>query len=164
MLIERSLETIMRLVALTLAVVLILDIPLWIAGLVIAAILLLAIPTFVTWLTRNASTVVPRLLARSAQIPDLNREKLREAMVDFQNNVSTMRAARGITVAVGYSLAMWGLFLLFFVFGFQALGSDCQANSSYVGDRISNPTPLHASYDWCLSGYYRCILASVWLF
>ncbi|MCK4787013.1 MAG: flippase-like domain-containing protein [Desulfobacteraceae bacterium] len=124
MMIERFLETIMRLVFLTLAIVLIFDIPLWIAGLVIAAILLLAIPTFVTWFTRNASTVVPRLLARSARIPDLSKEKLREGMVDFQNNVSTMRAARGITVAVGYSLAMWGLFLLFFVFGFQALGSD----------------------------------------
>lgn len=124
MMIERFLETIMRLVVLTLAIVLIFDIPLWIAGLVIAAILLLAIPTFVTWFTRNASTVVPRLLARSARIPDLSKEKLREAMVDFQNNVSTMRAARVITVAVGYSLAMWGLFLLFFVFGFQALGSD----------------------------------------
>jgi len=122
MMIERFLETIMRLVVLTLAIVLIFDIPLWIAGLVIAAILLLAIPTFVTWFTRNASTV--RLLARSARIPDLSKEKLREAMVDFQNNVSTMRAARGITVAVGYSLAMWGLFLLFFVFGFQALGID----------------------------------------
>jgi uncharacterized protein (TIRG00374 family) len=124
MMMERFLEAIMRLVFLTLAIVLIFDIPLWIAGLVIAAILLLAIPTFVTWFTRNASTVVPRLLARSARIPDLSKEKLREAMVDFQNNVSTMRAARGITVAVGYSLAMWGLFLLFFVFGFQALGID----------------------------------------
>lgn len=127
MLIERFLETIMRLVALTLAVVLILDVPLWIAGLVIAAILLLAIPAFVTWFTRNASTVVPRLLSRSARIPDLSKEKLQEAMVDFQNNISSMRAARGITVAAGYSLAMWGLFLLFFIFGFQALGSDLNA-------------------------------------
>jgi uncharacterized protein (TIRG00374 family) len=132
MLIERFLETIMRLVALTLAVVLIFEIPLWIAGLVIAAILLLGIPAFVTWFTRNASTVVPRLLARSAQIPDLNKEKLQEAMVDFQNNVSTMRAARGITVAVGYSLAMWGLFLLFFVFGFQALGIDLDTRQIFA--------------------------------
>lgn len=124
MLIERFLETIMRLVALTLAVVLIFEIPLWIAGLVIATILLLGIPAFVTWFSRNASTVVPRLLSRSARIPDLSKEKLQEAMVDFQNNISSMRAARGITVAVGYSLAMWGLFLLFFIFGFQALGSD----------------------------------------
>ena len=124
MLIERFLETIMRLVALTLAVVLIFEIPLWIAGLVIAAILLMGIPAFVTWFSRNASTVVPRLLSRSARIPDLSKEKLQEAMVDFQNNISSMRAARGITVAVGYSLAMWGLFLLFFIFGFQALGSD----------------------------------------
>ncbi len=124
MVIERFLETIMRLVALTLAVVLIFEIPLWIAGLVIAAILLLGIPAFVTWFARNASTVVPRLLSRSARIPDLSKEKLQEAMVDFQNNISTMRAARGITVAAGYSLAMWGLFLLFFIFGFQALGSD----------------------------------------
>ncbi|MFA9401541.1 MAG: lysylphosphatidylglycerol synthase transmembrane domain-containing protein [Anaerolineales bacterium] len=124
MVIERFLETIMRLVALTLAVVLIFEIPLWIAGLVIAAILLLGIPAFVTWFSRNASTVVPRLLSRSARIPDLSKEKLQEAMVDFQNNISSMRAARGITVAVGYSLAMWGLFLLFFIFGFQALGSD----------------------------------------
>jgi uncharacterized protein (TIRG00374 family) len=132
MVIERFLETIMRLVALTLAVVLIFEIPLWIAGLVIAAILLLGIPAFVTWFARNASTVVPRLLARSAQIPDLNKEKLKEAMVDFQNNVSTMRAARGITVAVEYSLAMWGLFLLFFVFGFQALGIDLDTRQIFA--------------------------------
>ena len=122
MMIERFLEMVMRLVALTLAIVLIMDIPLWIAGLGVAAILLFAIPAFLMWFTRNASTVVPRLIARSAQIPGLSKEKLREAMVDFQNNVSTMRAARGLTTSVIFSLAMWGLFLLFYASSFRALG------------------------------------------
>jgi uncharacterized protein (TIRG00374 family) len=122
MMIERFLEMVMRLVAITLAIVLILDIPLWIAGLGTAAILLFAIPAFLMWFTRNASTAVPRIITRSARLPDLSKEKLREAMDDFQNNVSTMRAARGITTSVIYSLAMWGLFLLFYASGFQALG------------------------------------------
>jgi uncharacterized protein (TIRG00374 family) len=122
MVIERFLEMIMRLVAITLAIVLTFDFPLWIAGLVTAAILLLAIPAFVMWFSRNASTVVPKLTARSAKMSDLSKEKLREAMVDFQNSVSTMRAASGITIAVGYSLGMWGLFLLFYAFGFHSLG------------------------------------------
>ena len=43
-------------------------------------------------------------------------------MLDFQNNISTLRAARGITLAIVYSLIMWGLFLLFYASGFQALG------------------------------------------
>lgn len=132
MMIERFLEMIMRLVALTLAIVLILDFPIWIAGVAIAAILLLAIPAFVMWFTRNATTVVPKLIARSAQIPDMNKEKLREAMVDFQNNVSTMRAARGIIVSVGYSLAMWGLFLLFCNFGFRSLGGDLDTRQIFA--------------------------------
>lgn len=122
MMIERFLEMIMRLVALTLAVVLILEFPIWVAGLMMAAILLLVIPAFVVWFTRNASTVVPKIITRSARMPDTTKEKLRESMVNFQNNVSTMRAARGIMIAVAYSLAMWGLFLLFFAFGFQSLG------------------------------------------
>ena len=132
MLIERFLEIVMRLVAFSLAVVLIFDLPLWIAGAVVAAILLLAIPAFVMWFTRNASTAVPKLTARSTQIPDLNKEQLREAMVDFQNNLSTMRAARGITVAVVYSLAMWGLFLLFYAFGFQSLGVRLDATQIFA--------------------------------
>ena len=122
MLIERFLEMIMRLVALSLAIVLIFDLPLWIAAIAITAILLLGIPSFVLWFTRNASSSVTRIAARSAQLPDLSKEKLREAMLDFQNNLSTMRAARGITVAIVYSLIMWGLFLLFYASGFQALG------------------------------------------
>ena len=91
-------------------------------ALAIAAILLLGIPSFVLWFSRNASSSVTRIAARSAQLPDLSKEKLREAMLDFQNNVSTLRAARGITVAIVYSLIMWGLFLLFYASGFQALG------------------------------------------
>jgi uncharacterized protein (TIRG00374 family) len=122
MLIERFLEMIMRLVALLLAIVLILEFPLWITGLGIAAILLLAIPSFLVWFTRNASTTVPRLVERSVRIPGLNKERLIQAMVDFQENVSTMRAARGLTTAVLYSLGMWGLFLLFYASGFLSLG------------------------------------------
>lgn len=122
MLIERFLEMIMRLVAFILAITVFFDIPLWIAVLVIAALLLFAVPAFVLWFSRNASTVVPRLVTSSARIPELSKEKLRDAMVDFKENVTTMRAAKGITIAALYSLAMWGLFLLFYAFGFQALG------------------------------------------
>ena len=122
MMIERFLEMIMRLVAITLAGVLIFDFPLWIAGLLIAAILLLAIPAFVVWFTRNASSAVPRLISRFTKIPGLSKEKLRQAMLDFQTNISTMRATRGVSIAVGYSLVMWGSFLLYYVFGFLSLG------------------------------------------
>jgi uncharacterized protein (TIRG00374 family) len=122
MLIERFLEIIMRLVALSLAIVLIFELPIWIAVLAIAAILLLGIPAFVLWFTQNTSSSVTRIAARSAQLPDLSKEKLQEAMLDFQSDISTLRAARGITVAIVYSLIMWGLFLLFYAFGFQALG------------------------------------------
>jgi len=122
MMIERFLEMIMRLVAITLAGVLIFDFPLWIAGLLIAAILVLAIPAFVVWFTRNASSAVPRLISRFTKIPGLSKEKLRQAMLDFQTNISTMRATRGISIAVGYSLVMWGLFLLYYVLGFLSLG------------------------------------------
>lgn len=127
MMIERFLDMVMRPVALTLAIVLILEVPLWIAVLIIAVILLLAVPAIVLWFTRNATTLVPRLITRSARIPDLNKEKLQEAMVDFQNNVSTMRATRGFATAVVYSLGMWGLFLLFYASGFQSLGQDLGA-------------------------------------
>jgi len=112
----------MRFVALLLAIALIMEFPLWITGLGIAAILLLAIPSFLVWFTRNASTTVPRLVERSVRIPGLNKERLIGAMVDFQKNVSTMRAARGLTTAVLYSLGMWGLFLLFYASGFLSLG------------------------------------------
>jgi len=132
MIIERFLEMVMRLVSLTLAVVLIMDIPLWIAGLAISAILLLAIPAFLMWFTRNASTIVPRLIERSVQIPGMSKEKLSDAMVDFQNNVSTMRAARGLTTSVLYSLAMWGLFLLFYASGFRALGLDLDTRQIFA--------------------------------
>ena len=124
MVIERFLEMVMRLVALTLAIVLILDIPLWIVGVVVVAILLMAIPAFVIWFSKNASTAVPRIVERSARLSDENKKKLREAMVDFQNNLSTMRATRGLTTGVLYSLGMWGLFLLFFISGFYSLGLD----------------------------------------
>lgn len=122
MIIERFLELVMRLVALSLAIVLILGIPLWIDGGFILAILLLALPTFVMWLSRNISTAAPRLIERSAGSLNLNKEKLREAMVDFQNNVLTMRTTHRLTTGVFYSLAMWGLFLLFYICGFYSLG------------------------------------------
>jgi hypothetical protein len=112
----------MRLVVLSLAIVLIFDLPLWIAVIAITAILLLVIASFVLWFTRNASSSVARIAARSAQLPDLSKEKLQEAMLDLQNNISTLRAARGIMVAIVYSLIMWGLFLLFYASGFEALG------------------------------------------
>lgn len=132
MMIERFMEMIMRLVALTLTIVLLLEVPLWIVGLVIAAVLLLGVPTFLLWFTRNASTTVPRLVERSIQIPGLNKERLVEALVEIQENVSTMSAARGLTTSVLYSLGMWGLFLLFYTFGFLSPGLRLDSRKIFV--------------------------------
>jgi uncharacterized protein (TIRG00374 family) len=122
LIIERFLEFVMRIVALSMVFILILHIHPWITGAAIISILLLAVPAFIMWFSRNASTAVPRLIERAARSPDLDKKKLRETMVEFQNNVSTMRMTRGLTTGVFYSLGMWGLFLLFYIFGFYSLG------------------------------------------
>jgi uncharacterized protein (TIRG00374 family) len=124
MIIERFLELVMRLVALTLAVVVRLNVHPWIYSLVIVAILMLAVPIFIMWFSRNASSVAPRLIKRSARLPDLNKEKIQESMQDFQDNVSTMGATRGLTTGIIYSLGMWASFLIFYISGFYSLGLD----------------------------------------
>jgi len=124
MIIERFLELVMRLVTLTLAIALIRNFHPWITGLAIILILLMAVPAFIMWFSRNASATTTSLVERSTRSPDFDRKKLNEAMLDFQNNLSTMRATRGLTTGVVYSLGMWGLFLLFYIFGFYSLGLD----------------------------------------
>ena len=161
MMIERFLEMVMRLVAFTLAIVLILDIQLWIAALAIAAILLFAIPAFLMWFTRNASTAVPRIISKSARLPDFSKEKLRGAMVDFQNNVSTMRAARGLTTSVVYSLVMWGLFLLFYASGFQALG--LERNSRQIFAMAATVLAVLPPSTPAMIGVYQGIVVAILL-
>jgi len=132
MVIERFLEMVMRLVALTLGIVLILDIPLWVAALAISALLLVAIPAFVMWFARNASKIVPKFFARSGGQSDVSEEKVEKALAKFQDGVSTFKATRELTVAVAISLAMWGLFLLFYISGFLSLSLDLDRSQIYA--------------------------------
>ena len=67
MAIEWFLELIMRVVFLILAIVIIMEFPLWVALAVIIGILLFGIPVFVVWISRGASHKVSRLISNRAQ-------------------------------------------------------------------------------------------------
>ena len=121
MAVEWFLETVMRLVALILAFVLFMDFSLWIALLIVLGILLFGVPAFIVWISRGTSHKISRFIEKTSHLSDIDKDELDEEIKDFQTYLVTREGLHRVTIAVLYSLVLWGFFLLFYVLGFYAL-------------------------------------------
>lgn len=121
MVVDLLLTTVMRLVALILAITLNLSSGQAFTSIVIGSLLIIAFLGFIIWLARNAGKVLPRLSGLLSRVPGVKEERLKKSLTDLQTSLASLGSTKSITIALLLSLVMWGCFWLFHYLVFLAL-------------------------------------------
>jgi hypothetical protein len=119
--VDRLIDSIMRLVALVLTLLLASNAPPSfgiILGGIISVILILWLTT---WLVRNINSILPKFASLAARLPNITEESVQGAFANLQTGLGQVQSTRKLIVAMLISLIMWTCFTSFYALGFPAL-------------------------------------------
>lgn len=124
MIVDTLLGTVMRLVALILAIILYSPLEIVTYSILIGSLLIVAILGFLTWFVRHPERIITWLSGLITRLPDMRGERLQRAMTDLQEGMTAINSLKGTLIALLLSLVMWSFFLIFQYLVFKALPVD----------------------------------------
>ncbi|KPK13384.1 MAG: hypothetical protein AMJ56_02075 [Anaerolineae bacterium SG8_19] len=124
MIVDTLLGTVMRLVALILAIITQSRLENVSVSILIGVLLIAAALGFIIWLGRNPDRFIPKVSGLLAKLPEMRRKRLQGALTDLRTGLSSIDSLKSMLIALLLSLLMWSCFLVFQYLGFQALPVD----------------------------------------
>jgi len=124
MIVDTLFGTVMRLVALILAIIAQSRLENVAVSILIGVLLIAAVLGFIIWLGRNPDRFIPRVSDLLTRLPGMQGERLRGALTDLHIGLTSIGSWRSMLAALLLSFIMWSCFLVFQYLGFQALPID----------------------------------------
>jgi uncharacterized protein (TIRG00374 family) len=113
MLVERSLEQVMRVLAFLLALLTGYVISFKTGSILVNAGLILGFLALMVWLIRNAERIVERIQVLLRRFPRLDQEQIEKALTDLTDGLRMAGGPRQLTISWLMSFAIWGAFFAF---------------------------------------------------
>jgi uncharacterized protein (TIRG00374 family) len=113
MLVERSLEQVMRVLAFLLALLTVYVISFNTGSMLVNAGLILGFLALMVWLIRNAESIVEKIQILLRKFPRLDQEQVESALTDLATGLKMAGGPRQLTYGWLMSFAIWGAFFAF---------------------------------------------------
>jgi uncharacterized protein (TIRG00374 family) len=114
MLAERLLETIMRLIMLSLAAILISSSQVFSGWNILWILFIVGLFVVIIRFSNRAGEYMPRISDYLSRIPRVNEEKMQGTLDNLEEGISTVGTTRRLLTALSYSILMWSGFLVSF--------------------------------------------------
>lgn len=121
MIIDLLFTTVMRILALILAITLKLSLERSLTTIFIGSILIIAVLGFIFWLVRSPDKVIPWIAGLIGRIPFMKGERLEKFLSDLQAGLSSLSSTKSVFYTLFLSIVMWVCFWIFHYLGFVAM-------------------------------------------
>lgn len=121
MMIDLLFSSVMRVVALILAITISLSLEQAFTSILIGSILIIIVLGFIIWLVKNPDKILPWISGLLSRLPGMSAERLEESSSDLRASLASLESTKSIAIALLLSLVMWSCFWLFHYLAFLAM-------------------------------------------